>query len=316
MSVNNSILSRRGPLLRCVAAPRRLFNMKSCRLSIYQWIVLAFLALLAWHNNRFMTFSNDGISISSEPSLYSPITTTIVRKRPFLLWEDVRGISLPNLFAFIQERLEAPLRQRWDPWLIFSIDENAIWISHRILDQYQDQKLDKERMRNRLNPADEIFYQALELVKQEHSNNKATTTDEGEWPFLRSAIRRGGFPFVVFVGDACVEQKRDGHILPIFNLCVPVHSKNAFAFATYQTWLRAEPNKEQWINVTFEEQKYLHPWETKIAKAVWRGTPTGFLDDKNENQRWRFCRIGQTNTEIMDVGFRTFLSTFEISGVH
>jgi len=67
---------------------------------------------------------------------------------------------------------------------------------------------------------------------------------------------------------------------------------------------------ESWDH-TFQHNHDRYPWESKINKAVWRGTTTGSVPTGNcsDLPRVQLVRKSMTQPDLFDVGFTGFIQT-------
>jgi len=68
----------------------------------------------------------------------------------------------------------------------------------------------------------------------------------------------------------------------------------------------------------FEGIQFLYPWSSKIPKAVWRGSTTGYLNkhptlesyDFSSLLRARLVKIGMENSHMIDAAFHKLVQSF------
>jgi len=229
--------------------------------------------------------------------------TTSKVKEGFPRWPDGKGIKLEPLLSYIDEVLNTTNvkfedfssvpQVRFDPHFFYVVDQKSkLFVSNGIISKYPKQR-DKDRLK-RFHPAEKLLFLALDTLGQKPNETK--------WQPLREKIKGGGLPLLVHTGDFCDEFIHNDHVIPILTACAAVNSKHAFPMGNYFSFRWSLRYSKEWKRtMTMFDETY--SWESKIAKAVWRGSPTGLLDKNNENQRWRLCKFGRNHSDTMDFRF-------------
>mmetsp|Transcript_46632 Transcript_46632/g.68922 ORF Transcript_46632/g.68922 Transcript_46632/m.68922 type:complete len:444 (+) Transcript_46632:321-1652(+) len=150
-----------------------------------------------------------------------------------------------------------------------------------------------------------LIEEAIELARylQPHNPRMAALT-EGDFPFLWDGY---DYPFC---GD---------DLVPIFRWNMFASNKMcnfSFPFVSGHLWIKhysgtkalnpffsekGKLSRHSWFEQT-REWDHIYPWESKQAKAVWRGTLTGFFRDK-DRPRWKMVEKGMAFPSTMDIKF-------------
>ena len=200
----------------------------------------------------------------------------------FPRWEG-QGISFQSMQSFVQAMpmntttlRPASLYQLY-PELLYILDGSGIRVSTN-----RRQLIRKADQRYRVYPMEEAMRLAFVYVKQKSTH---------KWPRIRQALKKGGFPFIVWHGDfqSCNLNNYQNQSVPLFTVCGKISCQHSFPIPTYKTILDSQPSALHWAANMAEYQRD-YPWETKIRKVVWRGGLTGALDNYTSD-RARIARF-------------------------
>jgi hypothetical protein len=91
--------------------------------------------------------------------------------------------------------------------------------------------------------------------------------------------------------------------VPLFTTCARSDCRFAFPTPSFSTIINAKSDVGSWYSM-FQKFDEEYPWESKIRKAVWRGT---LLEDDPhrvfDNVRWRLLKlVHDQNLDLFDVG--------------
>lgn len=222
----------------------------------------------------------------------------------FPKWQSQEGIKIDHLLAFVfatARKLATTVnstktRLRF-PETFYVLDREGIWVSFTIR-----LRTWKMMIKPRVLPTEWLMREGWRAMEQEHTASPQTTMSQ--WPILSRAVYHGdGIPFLAWYGDykSCNFHNWGNRSIPLFTPAVPIGCEHGFPMPNYKSFWASKETSEEW-QVTMDEYRKAYPWESKIRKAVWRGS----LSDDNEgfqSVRWRLCTLATTsNATTMDVG--------------
>jgi hypothetical protein len=93
------------------------------------------------------------------------------------------------------------------------------------------------------------------------------------------------------------------------------HSVGMVSYETWNAFHKRHDKHHTWDD-TFANDEYRHPWESKIPKAIWRGTST---HEQTRTKDWEFedipravlVKAGMENPDVIDAGFTAIIQKFE-----
>ncbi len=183
-------------------------------------------------------------------------------------------------------------------------------------------------VRERLGSIGPFWHKTLQLYKPQLLLSTPTTSSN-PFPFLSQALQEGGLPLIFSImdytgclyhnynytarrrrlnnmGEASVSSVPTVTVpasIPMFTLSSSPRCNYAFPIPSYTTLAMAKDKADDWDAVfTNHDQRY--PWNTKIAKAVWRGAPSGMAKWKTsilDIPRVYLNYMAKNHTDIMDV---------------
>ena len=219
----------------------------------------------------------------------------------FPKWNDDHGIVMDDLLAFIfasARKLATTVtsstktRLRF-PETLYVLDQEGIWVSFTIR-----LRTWKMMIEPRLLPTEWMMREGWRAINNELK--AAPEIVKSRWPILSRGIYEGdGVPFLVWYGDykSCNFQNWGNRSVPLFTTAVPVTCHFGFPMPNYKSFVASKNSSIEWQSI-IEGYRTKYSWETKIPKAVWRGSLSGVNDDL-QSTRWRLCQL---NSTILDVG--------------
>ena len=86
------------------------------------------------------------------------------------------------------------------------------------------------------------------------------------------------------------------------------------SYETYKYYHRSHHTPHDWER-TFAANAHHYPWQSKLPKAVWRGSTTyegsQFTNSKlQDTPRGQLVLIGKEHEDLMDVGFHKILQQY------
>lgn len=180
------------------------------------------------------------------------------------------------------------------PEVPYFFKEDGIWTSKVIRD-----RTNNATMFWRMNPTEELAKQAYDILINDSSH-------KDQWPSLRQAIGRDGFPAFSWYGDykSCNHKNYNEDSIPLLTTDATAGCTHAFPIPNYMTIIDTQKSEDNWLGV-FREFEREYPWESKIRKVVWRGALSE-AEWRNAltSVRWRMAKqiYNSEKKDLYDVG--------------
>lgn len=225
------------------------------------------------------------------------------------------GIAMDDLLAFmlasarkLATTVASPKTRSRFPEIPHVLNEQGLWVAFHIRQRSWKTMIDA-----RLLPTEWLMREGWRGLRREYQASPQATA--AQWPALTRAIygsggsnddtAAAGIPFLVWYGDykECNYHNWGNRSIPLWTPAISIHCRYGIPMPNYKSYLASQESRDDWQDI-MQQYQTDYPWDnqTKIPKAVWRGSLSAANDDL-QSVRWRLCQMAtQMNSSVLDVG--------------